>query len=194
MPHPLLYEVNTRCWLRALSEKNGTAISLANVPESELASWRKLGFTHIWLMGAWTTSPARARGGLEASRTAARLRRGPAGLAGSGCGRLALCDRRLPRSRRRGRRFRPGDIPPAAQRAGVEVGAGLRAQPRGPGSFVDQGTARVVCAKPQRSPRNISRSKPVPVCAGWPTAKTPTLRPGRIPSSWITAAPPHARR
>ena len=60
MPHPLLYEVNTRCWLRALSEKSGTAITLANVPDSALAGWRKLGFTHIWLMGVWTTGP-RAR-------------------------------------------------------------------------------------------------------------------------------------
>ena len=60
MPHPLLYEVNTRCWLRALSEKSGSAITLANVPDSELAKWQKLGFTHIWLMGVWTTGP-RAR-------------------------------------------------------------------------------------------------------------------------------------
>jgi hypothetical protein len=60
MPHPLLYEVNTRCWLHALSEKSGTAITLANVPDSELAGWQKLGFTHIWLMGVWTTGP-RAR-------------------------------------------------------------------------------------------------------------------------------------
>jgi Alpha amylase, catalytic domain len=60
VPHPLLYEVNTRCWLRALSEKTGTAITLANVPDSEPAGWRKLGFTHIWLMGVWRTGP-RAR-------------------------------------------------------------------------------------------------------------------------------------
>jgi hypothetical protein len=57
MPHPLLYEVNTRCWLRALSEKHGSAITLANVPDSELAGWQRLGFTHIWLMGVWTTGP-----------------------------------------------------------------------------------------------------------------------------------------
>jgi len=60
MPHPLLYEVNTRCWLRALSENRGSAITLANVPDSMPAGWRKLGFTHIWLMGVWTTGP-RAR-------------------------------------------------------------------------------------------------------------------------------------
>ena len=60
MPCPLLYEVNTRCWLRALSERSGTAVTLANVPDSELAIWQELGFTHIWLMGVWTTGP-RAR-------------------------------------------------------------------------------------------------------------------------------------
>ncbi len=60
MPHPLLYEVNTRCWLRSLGEASGTAITLANVPDSVLAGWAKLGFTHIWLMGVWTTGP-RAR-------------------------------------------------------------------------------------------------------------------------------------
>jgi len=60
MSHPLLYEINTLCWLRALSQKSGTAITLANVPDSELAGWERLGFTHIWLMGVWTTGP-RAR-------------------------------------------------------------------------------------------------------------------------------------
>ena len=58
--NPLLYEVNTRCWLRGLSDRLGTAVTLATVPDSELAGWQKLGFTHIWLMGVWTTGP-RAR-------------------------------------------------------------------------------------------------------------------------------------
>jgi hypothetical protein len=57
MPDPLLYEINTRCWLRTLSERNGTTVALANVPDSEIAGWRKLGFTHVWLMGVWTTGP-----------------------------------------------------------------------------------------------------------------------------------------
>ncbi len=39
MPYPLLYELNTRCWLRELSARSGTAVTLANVPESELAVW-----------------------------------------------------------------------------------------------------------------------------------------------------------
>jgi hypothetical protein len=56
----LLYEINTRCWLRALSDKSGAAVTLANVPDSVFAEWRALGFSHIWLMGVWTTGP-RAR-------------------------------------------------------------------------------------------------------------------------------------
>ena len=62
MPHPLLYEINTRCWLRDLSRKQGSSVTLAEVPEAEIGSWRGLGFTHIWLMGVWTSGPrARAR-------------------------------------------------------------------------------------------------------------------------------------
>ena len=60
MNHPLLYEINTRCWLRELTQQHGAPITLANVPEAEFARWRRLGFTHIWLMGVWTTG-ARAR-------------------------------------------------------------------------------------------------------------------------------------
>jgi glycosidase len=60
MPYPLVYEINTRCWLAELSQHYGRAITLANVPDEELAPWRRLGFTHIWLMGVWTSGP-RAR-------------------------------------------------------------------------------------------------------------------------------------
>ncbi len=57
MSHPLLYEINTRCWLRELSARLGTRIHLANVPEAEFARWQRLGFTHLWLMGVWHTGP-----------------------------------------------------------------------------------------------------------------------------------------
>ncbi len=60
MQSPLLYEINTRCWLRALSEKHGRQVMLADVPGNEFVEWRRLGFTHIWLMGAWSGGP-RAR-------------------------------------------------------------------------------------------------------------------------------------
>lgn len=57
MSSPLLYEINTRCWLRELSEKSAAAINLTNVPEMEFEEWQRLGFTHIWLMGVWTCGP-----------------------------------------------------------------------------------------------------------------------------------------
>ena len=57
MTQPLLYEINTRCWLRWLSEQQGRGVTLANVPDAEVARWQKLGFTHIWAMGVWTTGP-----------------------------------------------------------------------------------------------------------------------------------------
>lgn len=55
--NPILYEINTRCWLRELSDAAGHDINLDDVPETEFARWRKLGFTHIWLMGVWATGP-----------------------------------------------------------------------------------------------------------------------------------------
>jgi glycosidase len=66
MDHPLVLELNTRCWLGELSAAAGHALTLATVPEAEFVSWKNCGFTHIWLMGVWTTGPktrdaARAR-------------------------------------------------------------------------------------------------------------------------------------
>jgi hypothetical protein len=71
MPHPLLFEVNTRCWLRAWSDLLGRLVTLATAPEPEIALWKKRGFTHIWLMGVWATGPktrdlARAQPNLRA--------------------------------------------------------------------------------------------------------------------------------
>ena len=60
MEHPLLYQINSRCWLRSLSDQTGRAVTFANVPDSEFEQWQRLGFTHIWLMGVWATG-ARAR-------------------------------------------------------------------------------------------------------------------------------------
>lgn len=60
MSHPLLYQINTRCWLRELSTLHKRDITLATVPEQEFAFWQKSGFTHVWLMGVWTTG-ARSR-------------------------------------------------------------------------------------------------------------------------------------
>jgi hypothetical protein len=57
MNHPLLYEINTRCWLTDLSRAAGKPVTLADVPEREFLDWRRLGFTHLWLMGVWNTGP-----------------------------------------------------------------------------------------------------------------------------------------
>jgi len=53
----ILYEVNTRVWLRELSERAGEVLRLDTIPDEPLAHWRKLGFTHIWLMGVWSIGP-----------------------------------------------------------------------------------------------------------------------------------------
>jgi hypothetical protein len=58
--HPILYEINTRCWLNELTRREGESITLNNVPEAELGRWEGLGFTHVWLMGVWSSGP-RAR-------------------------------------------------------------------------------------------------------------------------------------
>src|SRR5437868_13739472 len=53
---PLVYELNTRCWLRDLGGGKRT-VHLGSVPDSEFDRWQRLGITHVWLMGAWTTGP-----------------------------------------------------------------------------------------------------------------------------------------
>jgi len=58
MNAPLLHEVNTRCWLRELSERAGHPVGLTEVPDETITAWRNLGFTHVWLMGVWRTDPA----------------------------------------------------------------------------------------------------------------------------------------
>jgi glycosidase len=62
MGSPILFEINTRAWLRELSEKAGHPVLLEDIPQSEIDRWKALGFTHIWLMGVWQVGPkARAR-------------------------------------------------------------------------------------------------------------------------------------
>lgn len=57
MRFPLLYEINTRCWLRELSAAAGKPLTLADVPLAEIKSWADKGFSHVWLMGVWRTGP-----------------------------------------------------------------------------------------------------------------------------------------
>ncbi|HYG21808.1 MAG TPA: alpha-amylase family glycosyl hydrolase [Verrucomicrobiae bacterium] len=58
---PLLYEINTRCWLRDLSSRCESEVTLGNVPEFEFQFWASAGFTHIWLMGVWPSGPKSRR-------------------------------------------------------------------------------------------------------------------------------------
>lgn len=57
MEHPLLYQINTRCWLQELSAQSNRSVTLGSVPEAEFQFWQRCGFTHLWLMGVWTTGP-----------------------------------------------------------------------------------------------------------------------------------------
>jgi hypothetical protein len=50
-------ELNTRCWLHELFVVHGGDVTLSNVPDTVVADWARLGITHIWLMGVWTTGP-----------------------------------------------------------------------------------------------------------------------------------------
>jgi glycosidase len=70
--NPLLLELNTRCWLRELSDREGRAITLECVPDREFNDWQRLGFTHIWLMGAWPTGPRARQQALESPDLRAR--------------------------------------------------------------------------------------------------------------------------
>jgi len=88
MAHPLLLEVNTRCWLRALSDKLGRPVTLATVPEEEFRFWQERHFTHVWLMGVWAAGPkardlARAQPNLQVLSREAFGERGVEELAGS---------------------------------------------------------------------------------------------------------------
>jgi hypothetical protein len=56
-PQPLVYEINTRSWLHDLSALAAGPVTLATIPEDQFIRWRRLGFTHIWLMGVWKCGP-----------------------------------------------------------------------------------------------------------------------------------------
>jgi hypothetical protein len=55
---PRLYEINTRVWLGELSRRLGRALTLADVPDSEIEELSARGFDAVWLMGVWTTGPS----------------------------------------------------------------------------------------------------------------------------------------
>ncbi len=69
--YPLLYQVNTRVWLSALSETLGRPAKLDDIPDSELDRLAAMGFDWIWLLSVWQTGAA----GQQVSRENAQWRR-----------------------------------------------------------------------------------------------------------------------
>ncbi|GIK28884.1 MAG: alpha-glucosidase C-terminal domain-containing protein [Anaerolineae bacterium] len=56
MSKTLIYEINTRVWLNALSRHAARPVTLESVPDGVIAGLAALGVTHIWLMGIWVRS------------------------------------------------------------------------------------------------------------------------------------------
>lgn len=50
---PFVYEISTRPWLFALSKQYGGNVTLANIPDQELARIAGAGFHVVWMMGVW---------------------------------------------------------------------------------------------------------------------------------------------
>jgi glycosidase len=87
-PFPLVYEVNTRCWMRRLSQQSDGPVTLASVPDEVVGQWADLGFTHIWLMGVWSSGPRGRQHALQSPHLREQLSRScpdwrPADVTGS---------------------------------------------------------------------------------------------------------------
>ncbi len=55
---PVIYEINTWVWLKALSQQNGQdAIMLDSVPEKQWDDIASFGVDAVWLIGVWERSP-----------------------------------------------------------------------------------------------------------------------------------------
>jgi glycosidase len=59
--NPVVYEINTRVWLRDLGQRLGRPADLGCVPEAEVDRLQEFGLDGVWLMGVWTPSPASRR-------------------------------------------------------------------------------------------------------------------------------------
>src|SRR5512134_494020 len=71
MWHPLLYQINTRVWLQALSGGIGRSATLDDVPDRELDRLAEYRFDWIWLLSVWETGEA----GCAVSRSRADWRK-----------------------------------------------------------------------------------------------------------------------
>src|SRR5437764_9039305 len=56
--YPSLYQINTRAWLTELSQGQGRAATLDDIPDAELDRLAQLGFDWVWLLSVWQTGLA----------------------------------------------------------------------------------------------------------------------------------------
>src|SRR5215831_20173545 len=57
-PYPSLYQINTRVWLTALSQKLGRTVTLDDIPDAELDRLAEQGFDWVWFLSVWQTGMA----------------------------------------------------------------------------------------------------------------------------------------
>jgi glycosidase len=57
-PHPTLYQVNTRVWLRELESGLGRPATLDDIPDAALDRIAATGFDWVWFLSVWQTGPA----------------------------------------------------------------------------------------------------------------------------------------
>jgi hypothetical protein len=56
--YPTLFQINTRVWLRRLSQQTGAQITLADIDEATIDAFVERGFNWIWLLSVWRTGAA----------------------------------------------------------------------------------------------------------------------------------------
>jgi hypothetical protein len=56
--YPLLFQINTRIWLRRLSREACKRVTLADIDDTTIASFAESGFDWIWLLSVWQTGAA----------------------------------------------------------------------------------------------------------------------------------------
>lgn len=56
--NPLIFEINTRVWIKRFPNSGVDRFLLNNVPDEYWQNLADLGFHYVWLMGLWKTNPA----------------------------------------------------------------------------------------------------------------------------------------
>ncbi len=56
--YPSLLQINTRVWLRQLSQTAGRRITLSDIDDAVFDGWAERGFDWIWLLSVWQTGAA----------------------------------------------------------------------------------------------------------------------------------------